>query len=387
MAIGNKKPVVMESDRAVPGGVATLGEDGKLAESQRPDVDSTPTEDSINPITSGGVYDVLSKKQPTLTGAPGQLIGIGGDGTAQATVYPSNKSLLHNWYLVDPINQRGEVFYPKLSNNASPAYCIDRWLYGRGLDGVNLTADGVVIKFVSSDFAFIGQRLEEAVLEKLANKTVTLAILVKGSGTGLIGNVNESAVTGVKFTVNSNDRYELISTTYKWPQKKDNWNQIPALTLTGGTVTVLAAKLELGPVQTLAHKEGDKWVLNDPPPNYALELAKCQRYQIFLNTFKSEYARFGIGLGQSDSVATIIIPLPTTLRAIPAISFGGAVEMFDGGMFSYYKIGNISYDQLTDNCLSVKVEISDDRKLTANATYILLSHNDAKSYILLDANL
>lgn len=37
MAIGDKKPVVMESDLAVPGGVATLGKDGKLAEEQRPD--------------------------------------------------------------------------------------------------------------------------------------------------------------------------------------------------------------------------------------------------------------------------------------------------------------------------------------------------------------
>lgn len=36
MAIGDKKPVVMEADLAVPGGVATLDADGKLAEGQRP---------------------------------------------------------------------------------------------------------------------------------------------------------------------------------------------------------------------------------------------------------------------------------------------------------------------------------------------------------------
>lgn len=32
MAKGDKKPIVMQSDRAVPGGVATLGADGKLAQ-------------------------------------------------------------------------------------------------------------------------------------------------------------------------------------------------------------------------------------------------------------------------------------------------------------------------------------------------------------------
>lgn len=37
MAIGNKKPVVMEFDKAVPNGVATLDEFGKLKNEQRPD--------------------------------------------------------------------------------------------------------------------------------------------------------------------------------------------------------------------------------------------------------------------------------------------------------------------------------------------------------------
>ena len=46
---------------------------------------------------------------------------------------------------------------------------------------------------------------------------------------------------------------------------------------------ILAAKLELGRNQTLAHQDEDgTWMLNDPPPDKALELAKCQRYyQIF----------------------------------------------------------------------------------------------------------
>ncbi len=43
-------------------------------------------------------------------------------------------------------------------------------------------------------------------------------------------------------------------------------------------------KLELGSVQTLAHKdENGNWILNDPPPNKALELVKCQRYQRVLS--------------------------------------------------------------------------------------------------------
>ena len=39
MAIGDKKPVVMEADRAVAGGIATLGADGKLLDAQIPGLD------------------------------------------------------------------------------------------------------------------------------------------------------------------------------------------------------------------------------------------------------------------------------------------------------------------------------------------------------------
>ena len=47
--------------------------------------------------------------------------------------------------------------------------------------------------------------------------------------------------------------------------------------------TVAAAKLELGDAQTLAKQdENGNWVLNDPPPDFGQELAKCQRYyQLF----------------------------------------------------------------------------------------------------------
>lgn len=39
MAMGDKRPVVMEADRAVAGGIATLGSDGKLTDAQIPGLD------------------------------------------------------------------------------------------------------------------------------------------------------------------------------------------------------------------------------------------------------------------------------------------------------------------------------------------------------------
>ena len=42
--------------------------------------------------------------------------------------------------------------------------------------------------------------------------------------------------------------------------------------------TIIAAKLELGDKQTLAHKDSNgTWVLNELPP-YTLELCRCKRF-------------------------------------------------------------------------------------------------------------
>ena len=54
MAVGDKNFVVMESDRAAPGGVATLDETGKLAEAQRPNYTAAmvgaATPDDVNAV-------------------------------------------------------------------------------------------------------------------------------------------------------------------------------------------------------------------------------------------------------------------------------------------------------------------------------------------------
>jgi hypothetical protein len=56
------------------------------------------------------------------------------------------------------------------------------------------------------------------------------------------------------------------------------WVCLAATEIVPFTARLVAAKLELGEEQTLARQEGASWTLLDPPPDPALELAKCQRY-------------------------------------------------------------------------------------------------------------
>jgi len=131
------------------------------------------------------------------------------------------------------------------------------------------------------------------------------------------------------------------------------------------TITLIAAKLELGPVQTLAHKEGDNWVLNDPPPNKALELAKCQRYQF--NIYNGLRERFcaGIGNAVASDYVLIDIPLPTTLRAAPTFSYTGnwfavpdTTRSWGSGAGSLPVI-SISPNTISNNFVTVRVTVEE----------------------------
>ena len=109
------------------------------------------------------------------------------------------------------------------------------------------------------------------------------------------------------------------------------WNYTPAemveLTLVNNTVNsdviVLAAKLELGPTQTLAHQENGVWVLNEVP-EYGDQLRRCQRYFV---RYAFDTQRF-IGILNIDSAngGQGYINIPVPMRATPAIS--GALGVY-----------------------------------------------------------
>ena len=81
-------------------------------------------------------------------------------------------------------------------------------------------------------------------------------------------------------------------------------------------IRVSAAKLELGDTQTLAHQDEDgNWQLNEIP-NYAEELAKCQRYQYVINGYASAA---GV-LTTSKGELILSLPTPVSMRAKPAVT-------------------------------------------------------------------
>lgn len=201
----------------------------------------------------------------------GAVDGATGQGSA---VRISNRNLLDNAYWAAQeaiINQRGATSY------TTAGYGIDRWILSVG-NNISLTInDGYVHleKIVATGYPMMVQYIDPTIYNTLVGKNVTLSALTTE---GLFFNT---------FTI-PEDSYDLTLFNLGSTEFYCNFQQgtsLPAFRIiskgsavVGSFVNLIAAKLELGSVSTLAHQENGVWVLNDPPPNYAEELAKCQRY-------------------------------------------------------------------------------------------------------------
>lgn len=226
----------------------------------------------------------------------GAVNGATGQGSA---VRISNRNLLDNGDFRNPVNQRGQTSY------TGNGYGIDRWRVstnnstaavsvGDGCIDFTSDASGTYINFSST-------------VEKVQPGNYTLSFLVddhtKAQQIFLQGKVSQMVFTSNLLTMTFSVAETSAITV--GIQKK----------AASSTLKIYAAKLELGSVQTLAHQENGVWVLNDPPPNYAEELAKCQRYFLPI----SVYCIFaGCGLGQNTSILCFV-PTPCEMRIVPSL--------------------------------------------------------------------
>lgn len=233
-----------------------------------------------------------------------------------ALKYRCNPNLLDNWYFANPVDQRkgyivpaGVAYYkvdgfvpqgpipetvrvdyidyadsarfnyggaacyvPKdggyVRGYTAAGYTVDRWAIGDGSSGtLSLAENGLKITRTNGIMYLIHSISKTQIPE---GSKLTFSVLTT------------LGLSSISFTI-KNDTYH--------EQDASNgislgWNYTPAeiaaFTLVNNTVnsdvTVRAAKLELGDTQTLAHKEGDKWVLNEIP-DFGEQLRRCELYR------------------------------------------------------------------------------------------------------------
>ena len=179
-----------------------------------------------------------------------------------------------------------------------------------GIENKIVRVDGGGIKNLSGPPCVIFQRIENAA--QYNGMTLTRSFL---------------------YELNGNQRLEsYTSIAADWTDATDVLRDGPRQAWIMEGETLLAVKLELGPVQTLAHRDASgNWVLNDPPPDPTLELLKCQRY------FKSIGGVDTHMMGQVNysKANEVIVNVPgVPMRATPTLSYkpiyNSSAVVFDG---------------------------------------------------------
>ena len=225
--------------------------------------------------------------------------------------YLQPRNLLDNSDFTNPVNQRN-------AGTVVNDYVVDRWYGFKTTDGsVSITPDGIT----ATGDGYLQHRLPSGTLK--SGVVYTIAIYYSD------GSID----------VNTNGEYTILDQFDVVNSIKPNGKTIAHIALYEGTYTA----------DTLP-----PYV----PKGYAAELAECQRYLPFaINAGEGEYRSIGTGVALSESDIRINIPLPTSPRAVPNISFNDITALMLRGA-SYITPINISLDIYSMNSITITCTVS-----------------------------
>lgn len=226
----------------------------------------------------------------------------------------SNENILVNWYFPNPVNQRGQESYTR---GSADSYGIDGWKMMTATPNVITISDGCI---VLSQNALLGQLMENPY--ELCDKQVTASSLTTAGLFTFSANVPSkaelSAITADLSIGSANITVPGDTPGYIGLMHTKGHNTMLRLrAYEGHTINFIAAKLELGGVQTLAHQDVDgNWVLNEIP-SYAEQVSRCQRYLIPLSSYQCPASNL------EANAILFFVPLPVTMRTLPTIKQNG----------------------------------------------------------------
>lgn len=204
-------------------------------------------------------------------------------------------------------------------------YAIDRWLLGgEPYNTMEITDGGIHVSYTQPGWNTI-QKLENVLCK---GNTYTFSAVVKSTlPVRLVVSWGDN-----RYFFNegfpATSEWALVTITGTVPNNAEIAYEQVALQPLGsvaGTMDIKAAKLELGPTQTLAHKEGDKWVLNEIP-DYGDQLRRCLRHDYILGN-TSQNCPIGVGTAYSNDGVVCVIQLPEYMRTNPAVVLSGEVQI------------------------------------------------------------
>ena len=192
-------------------------------------------------------------------------------------------------------------------------YTIDRWK----TDNTVTVIDGGITVERAGAYYLLVQYFEDSLVKAIAGKTVTYsALTTDGLFTG-----TTTCPTDVSAIWDSDNAVQgnLLMDIYGNANGKKCFRLYS--TVDGTEATIIAAKLELGSVQTLAHQDANgSWVLNEIP-NYGEQLCRCQRY------LRPAGTQFITSQASGNIYGSVVMINSYPMRAVPSIVNANYVGM------------------------------------------------------------
>lgn len=267
-----------------------------------------------------------------------------------------NPNLLDNWFFGRPVNQRGKTEY------TAGGYTIDRWKMQLDIGVISTGSDGLILDATANALTLV-QFFESDLLRELAGNTLTWSVMYTileqsgapgGLGYTIPGNYYAQAIM-------SGDVSKLCvaSGSISAPTNLE----IPAQMYIpkGCKIKLLAAKLELGSTQTLAHKENGIWVLNEIP-DFGEQLRRCVYYAEKIENENTPVITNATFIPAGATSATFVLPYerkrtPPSIRFNDVSNYRVIVRSMSGNT-SAFGISNISILDVGTTKASVLVTFS-----------------------------
>lgn len=252
----------------------------------------------------------------------------------QNRLYTPN--ILDNWYMANPINQRGETTYA-----GECGYMLDRWKQYGAAGTTTLETGYIRLSNSGTSTSGIYQIIEN---ERLINgETYTFSCLANATTEAwVLSWCNDSAGT-IKgnFAITGHINTWWLYTLTFTAEEAEQYSLRLRCEQAAGTISVKAFKLERGAKSTLAYLGGDsKYHLMDSPPKVADELLRCQRYY-----YRNEKLYITGFLSSGSTQYLFPVTLPIAMRACPEIvgSMTWRGRIATGGYSAYTGTGFVEF--------------------------------------------
>ena len=281
-----------------------------------------------------------------------------------------NPNLLDNWFFGNPVNQRGQTEY------TATGYTVDRWKFNNNNGDIVIDDTGIMFT-AKHQYAEFEQQYEFP--KNISGKQITMSILADSfSGEGdfylVIQNQTEYRTFHLSVGLNSfTIKFFDKSSVLRFFIQSQNVNETNP-----PKMHFLAAKLELGDTQTLAHKENGVWVLNEIP-DFGEQLRRCQRY--YRRWTGADNKPLGVAVRRESKLLELVFSLNTAMRVAPSLTFNGSFVCVP--TFIWCSVTSI--DIATPDTVAIFLKPNDDVTFDLDAYQINIAN--ANEYIALSADL